>query len=584
MSPWSIRMALKREILLLGLGLLVACAPSSEEASVIEQGVVARIDSIAIAADELRRFVLPIPQELRPQGDGEKARREYLRSLIAKRLLQIEGKARGLDTLASVHKEVEKRWLQHLREVYLREEQSAPVTVSEEEMQQYFEENELGRQRQLAGILVDEKERADEVVRQLDAGRDWAELAREYSKNERSVRQGGVLGFVSLQDARRLKIPDEVFRTLPQGKQSGILPMGKQYMVICFLQDSLVSLESQRPHIKSLLREPKQVAQQARKIQSMARELGWKLEGEGLRLLLDRAAGGSKLLPFSLSADEAAVALFTYQGGEVTLVEYLEILWSNPMQAISGWGVQDSAEVMEVANTMVLGQTMLLEASRRAGIPERPEEQRWLEQKRIEFMLRELRREDVIDKTRTDEEEARDFYEEHAALFREPEEFYIVEVLVETEDEARDILKELEQGETLSSLASQRTIRPGMREEAGMMHLQEYERLAHPQFYKAVREAEVEEIVGPVRVREGYSVFRLLHRQGGDTAPFLQVEKRAHAFVRRQKRDLLFEDLVDKLMEKYQDRITVYQSELAAALPDTFLQRLRTAAQRQGEG
>jgi peptidyl-prolyl cis-trans isomerase C len=584
MSPWSIRMVLKRETLLLGLGLLVACAPSSEEASVSEQGVVARIDSIAIAADELRRFVLPIPQELRPQVDGEKARREYLRSLIAKHLLQIEGKARGLDTLAKVHKEVEKRWLQHLREVYLREEQSAPVTVSEEEMQQYFEENELGRQRQLAGILVDEKERADEVVRQLDAGRDWAELAQDYSTNERSIRQGGVLGYVSLQDARRLKIPDEVFRTLPQGKQSGILPMGKQYMVICFLQDSLVSLESQRPYIKSLLREPKQIAQQARKIQSMARELGWKLEGEGLRLLLDKAAGGSRLLPFSLSADEAAVALFTYQGGKVTLVEYLEILWSNPMQAISGWGVQDSAEVMEVASTMVLGQTMLLEAARRAGIPERPEEQRWLEQRRTEFMLRELRREDVIDKTTTDEEEARDFYEEHAALFREPEEFYIVEALVETEDEARDILRELEQGETLSSLAQQRTIRPGMREEAGMMHLQEYERLAHPQFYKAVREAEMEEIVGPVRVREGYSVFRLLHRQGGDTAPFLQVEKRARAFVRRQKRDLLFEDLVDKLMEKYQDRITVYQSELAAALPDTLLQRLRTAAQRKGEG
>lgn len=579
MSWWSIKVVLKCEILLLGL-LLVGCAPAGEEASVSEHGVVARIDSIAIMADELRRFVLPIPRGLRPQGDGEKARREYLRSLIAKHLLQIEGKAWGLDTLTSVRKEVEKRWFQHLREVYREEEQSAPVAVSEEEVQQYFEENELGRQRKLAGILVNEKERADEVVRQLEAGRDWAELAREYSINERSLKQGGVLGYVSLQDARRLKIPDEVFQTLPQGKHSGILPMGKSYMVVCFLQDSLVSLEDQRSHIKSLLRKPKQAEQETRKIQSMARELGWKLEREGLHLLLDKAAGGSRLLPFSLSADEAAVALFTYQGGEVTLVEYLEILWSNPMRAISGWGVQDSAEVMEVTNSMLLGQTMLLEAARRAGIPERPAEQRWLEQRRIEFMLRKLRREGVVDKATVDEEEARDFYEEHAVLFREPEEFYIVEVLVETEDEARDLLRELEQGETLSSLAQRRTIRTGMREEAGMMHLQEYERLAHPQLYKAVREAEVEEIVGPVQVREGYSVFRLLHRQGGDTAPFFQVEARARAFVRRQKKDLLFEDLIDELMEKYQDRITVYQSELAAALPDTFLQRLRTAAQR----
>ena len=52
------------------------------------------------------------------------------------------------------------------------------------------------------------------------------------------------------------------------------------------------------------------------------------------------------------------------------------------------------------------------------------------------------------------------------------------------------------------------------------------------------------------------------------------MARRAHSLLRRQKEDRIFEELVDELLEKYQDRITIYQDELAAALPDTLIQRL----------
>ena len=106
------------------------------------------------------------------------------------------------------------------------------------------------------------------------------------------------------------------------------------------------------------------------------------------------------------------------------------------------------------------------------------------------------------------------------------------------------------------------------------MHMGDYERLAMPQLYKAVSEAEREQVIGPIQVREGYSLFKVMDRRPGQLKPFDKVERKARALVRAEKKEVRFEDWVDQLMEKYADRIVVSQETLAQALPDTFLTRL----------
>ena len=128
-----------------------------------------------------------------------------------------------------------------------------------------------------------------------------------------------------------------------------------------------------------------------------------------------------------------------------------------------------------------------------------------------------------------------------------------------------------------SALAQEYTQRADAKEEAGLMHMGDYERLAMPQLYKAVSEAEKERIVGPVQVRDGYSLFKVMDRRPGQLKPFDQVERKARALVRAEKKEVRFEDWIDQLMEKYADRIAVSQEMLAQALPDTFLTRLAAA-------
>ena len=557
------------------LVMFTACAPVSEEPLDAGFDVVARVDGVALAASELRDFATRMPRGLRSEQGGTAAREEYLRGLLAKHLIYLEARVWELDEAQEVQDQLEARWRQHIVEVYHSEQPPVQVEVAEEELRRYFEENHLGRQRQLAGILVEEEALAREVLKRLAAGEAFEDLARQHSVHQGSAAQGGVWGGISLQQARRLKIPDEVFLELPLGTLSEILPINKRYLIMRFLQDQSVSLEEQRSRIQPLLYEKKLEEAKREKVLSLAREFGWRTEAAGLHLLLERAIAYPAVHRRHFSVGEAEQPLFTYQGGQITLGEYVDALWKNAGRALSGWGVGDSTAVSEAAAAMILEPAMELEAAKRAGIPQRPEEQAWLEQTRQEIIIRQFRREEVVNKAVVSEEEARDFYQAHEDLYRKSDQFDLVEALVGTEEEARTLLAELDQGdETLSTLALKHTIRSGAQEEPGKVHLHGRDRYIYPQLYKAVQEAEIGEIVGPVQVKGGYSLFRVLHREEGELSPFSRVERQVRSLIRRQKEDQLFEELVDALLEKYQDRIAVYQDELEAALPDTLLQRL----------
>ena len=480
------------------LGLLTACTTTSEEPPQAEPGVVARIGDTILQASELRDFAISTPQNLRSKQEGTAAREDYLRSLLVKHLLYLEAQVWELQESMEVQKRVAASWHQHLIEIYRNEQPPIQVEVDEEEIRRYFEEKDLGRQRQLSGILVEEESQAQEVLAKLAAGESFADLARQYSVHKGSAAQGGVWGYISRQQARRLKIPDEVFRELPVGVVSDILPINKRYLVMRFLQDQPGSLDEHRSRIHSVLHAGKLKEAKREQVRSLAREFGWKIESAGLELILKKAAAYPAVHRQHFSPREAIQPLFTYQGGQVTVGEYVDALWEDAGRARSGWGMKDSAAVVAAAESTVMESAILLAAAKRAGIPERPAEQNWLEQTRWEFMVRQVRKEEVEDKAAVSEEEAKEFYQSHEDLFRKSDQFDLIEVLVETEEKAQTLLATLERGDaTLLDLAREHTIRTESQEEPGKVHLHGRDRYVNPQLYEAVQAAEIGELRWP---------------------------------------------------------------------------------------
>ena len=74
------------------------------------------------------------------------------------------------------------------------------IEITDDEVKAYYEENkddyDTAESIEVSHILVEDKETAQKVLDKLEAGEDFADLAKEYSTDESTAENGGELGFI----------------------------------------------------------------------------------------------------------------------------------------------------------------------------------------------------------------------------------------------------------------------------------------------------------------------------------------------------------------------------------------------------
>ncbi len=524
-----------------------------------ESPIVVRIGARSITAEDLRSYILGLNESQRSRQEGPAARREYLQPLIDYHLMWLEAQALGLDTAAAVQRQLERRIRRHLVALYLKRKPVQPPLVEETEIKQRFERKGLHRtfERMTWGLMTKERPELEQAVAELAAGTPFDAVAARYSITPDAA-NGGELGWLRVESIRRMGFPDSLFYDLPLGVLSPVLPHSAGFCVVRFTEERPLSYFDFRDEILQELQEERLGEARAARAEQLAHKYDWNLHAPGLRLLL---AKGQPLAALERTPEEERTPLFKFASGQVPLGELLDQLKNRNLNAAA-----DSAALVQLAERFLLQPYIFAAAARHEDLIDREALEEVRQHLREEVILSQLRQQKVVASITIAPDAVRRYYDEQTQRFHRRDQIDVAEVLVETEEEALAVRRQIEAGADIVAIAQERSKRRGARARGGVFPLEKTSDLV-----SHILAAQPGELVGPIQVHDGFSVFEIVRRQPGERMPFAQVRRQIGDVLRRAEEQKRFQAYIETLRHQYADRIQVDQKQLAAALPDDFL-------------
>ena len=545
---YSGRVALGFAVLAAGCG-----APAEKEGAAAD--AVARAVGVDIPTARLERAlgVLFPEASQRPAG----AARHVLQRLIDVELLVAAAVERGLDNDIVVKQKVaEVRQELLLEELYRRGILEFTSQVSATEVREYFERYDIGRQRQLRRILVADEMQAGQVMRRLSKGEEFSVLAAELSDDGGTAQQGGDLGWQS-----RLHFKNHVLRRQVFGAEIGAVvgpfrePDG--YSLLQVEGERVTDLASMAAEVEEAVRQQKQSLTTMKYLEDMADEYGVEDDMDSFEILLKRLGEAGEGLPQLRTAEGRRVLL--RQGDAVwNLNQFVKAMVSERDQA----EIKDIEDLRLYARRLYALKRLLPRRAEELGLDETPHVSDNLEKARRDALVDRLREVEVDELIDPGDDEEKAYYERYRDRYRRQERVSILEILVEDREEAAEIRRQIDAGAEIAELAERHSVRSARVRRAGgriqLMSPDKYGRIGQEAY-----NAKVGDVVGPLKTSQGYSVFKVTKRLPGQEYGYEQSRFRVRSHLRQDLVTQGFEELLQRLRERYADRITVEEEKLA---------------------
>ena len=525
--------------------------------------VVARVAERPIDEEALRRLVMTLPPGLRTSKQGQEARRDYLQTLIDRELMLLEAEARGLDEDPRLRRRLRRKVEDRVLALYRRREIPS-VEVAAEEVETRVREMGLDRERLAEAVPFPSEEEALRRRAGLAGGQRFEDLAARGSGS-----RGGVVGWLNRLTAPRAGIPPALFDTLATGEVSPPLPLEGAWRLVRFVDDRTSPDPSLRDRVRQrLVREARQEIED-QKVEVLARELDWSPDAGGLALLAGLDTGNRRIP--ELTPSEARAPLFTFEGGVLTVEDYLDAIREHKVRTPRA--LTDSGFAAALGQRLLQGRALLLVDAGRLEIGEEPEIVQWRDQVQREQLLQALRSQIVgaADSMATGER-VRAYYEEHRESFRLPEEVCFDEILFPTREEAEEVLARIDNDVQLLELSRLRGNRIRRRRADGLLCANSLSRQVLPGLWSTLLEAPVGVVTGPVSLLDrAWGLIKVVRREPERVQTFDEARPRARASLVAGFQRQLFEDWLAAERERRQGEIQVFEGRLEAALPEALL-------------
>lgn len=519
----SLLLILSSAALVIGTG----CGKSTKDP------IVAKVGDDEIAVSVVNNFFDRIGATFTSADEEFRAKRDALDSLIDYKLMVRGAYSANLDKNAEVDQLANSEKSNFMFDELYRQEILPKLSVSDKEVEEFYDR--LKVEYHPAHILVGTQKEADSIVAEIKKGADFGSLARSVSLDQSSAVRGGDLGFVSWGSQMDTEFRDAVFK-LSVGQITDPVKTSYGWHIIKLLEtrdaQQLGDKAELLPAIRDLLKSRKSSEVEAVFLKQVEKNAGVEINTEATQMLMDRLdqfypkALGSAARPDNffpqidlLKPFELQMVLASYQGGEVTVEDYLKKIANVGESYRPRFSNPDSLK--KVIFQLELRNIMEYEAGQR-NVEKQTEYQRRMRDFREGLMADRFVRMVLSQNINADEDEIREYYNLHLEEFMTPRELHLHEIEVDSGQQAVRIAEQLSAGADFGALASKYTVRSGFKEKKGDLGLVQPGRF--PALYAVARTMVRGQISDTIRNDDGkYSIVKLVNTKESAAVPVESV-------------------------------------------------------------
>ena len=532
--------------------LAFSCAQQEPESA--PPDVVARVGETTITRERLDRAVAALYSDNRANTLDKE--RKALDRLIEIEVMLMSARQKNLDNDFQVKSTLaEKEQGLVLEELYQRGVLKGNDQVSTEEARAYFDRHRIGQERRISSILISSPTAIDRVFYRTHAGEDFAAIASDMSEDGETAMQGGDIGWMSRLSFKSHILRRQIFAA-KVGDLVGPIQEPDGYSIMKIMDEREAPFENAAAAVKKVMIDQKRAIATFAFLEDLAQRAHLQEHGETMQLLLNRLSEAGEELP-EFKKGELAKPLFTVDGSVWTLDNFMQAMLSERDQA----EIRTIDDLRQYTHRLYAFKVLLPKHGRQIGIHEVEHIAKELERTERELLLERLRQTEIIERIDLKESDELAYYENNKELYTRPERTSILEVLVDSREEAEKLRGEMEKGGDLDELArrySKRSTR--IRRAGGRMQLLNPDKYGNLGW--EAKDAQVGEIVGPVKTNNGYSVFKVLKKIPAEETEFAQAKGRVRAHLRAEISQQKFDELVAKLRKQYAEQIHIYEENL----------------------
>ena len=538
--------------------LIIAGCAEKSEIHVYSNSIV-EVGDVSITVDQISSYASNLPQHLREKEDDLEAYRSYAQGLVDREIMVLEAEKRNIDKLPELKyvldRETNKRLTKKISGLLV----DGQLHVKESELLDAYEKFDLGWEVWPAHILSETEEDAWKVIDELHKGTSFSEVAKQYSRADDAIKGGNLGSFFGQGDV--VPALREATFFLDEGEFSEPIRTKDGWEIVKILKKRRKDYATLRGYITERMLKKKWAERRKIVVDSLSERRSLSIKHNKVHNVL------RGIFRKGLTLENANEEFISYQGGRILVGDAVQGIRELKKGALP----PDSTTIFGEIERWILPDSLFVLEARDQGLDNDPNIVAFRAQRQVALVINQLRMEQISGKVTIPNERVTAYYEEYFNTYKKlPGVINMTEVLVETKEEAEQVLQLVREGESMEKLAIRRSVRPDMEKlgghaftDSGRVEIASLFQSPYRTFFGDSNDKDVGVVQGPLEVQDRFSVFRLDIPFEKEAIPFKQVKRPIRVKLREQEETKIFNTFLDSLRSEYQSQVEWNEDALA---------------------